>query len=80
MKSEMTSEMTSDDKCYYLKANLNAFENDKLIVSKKCDEKIPRTSYNSSLNLFKTGSVDQEKTVHANYSPPESFVRTLNGS
>src|SRR5438132_1174039 len=60
-RTEMKSQMTSDERYYYLKAHLSAYENDELIISKKWNEKIPRISYSNSHHLFKLISNEQER-------------------
>ncbi len=75
-RTEMKSEMTSDETSYYLKANLNAYENDKFILTKKWNEKIPRASYSKEHHLFKPSSNEQEKKPHKPTSPVISNLRS----
>lgn len=51
--TETKSEMTADEKNYYLKAQLNAYENNEVVLSRNWNEKIPRISHRLSHHLFK---------------------------
>ena len=55
-RTEVKSKMTADKTHYYLKAHLDAYENDQIMLSRTWDEKISRTDqlfYNTSYNMFK---------------------------
>ncbi|KTD53833.1 Cocaine esterase [Legionella santicrucis] len=59
-KTITQSEMRGDETYYYLNVNLEAYENNTLIASRKWDEKIPRVSAGKSLSFFKPVATAQE--------------------
>jgi putative CocE/NonD family hydrolase len=70
-RTEMHSVMRADEKNYLLQAKLSAYENDKLLLSRQWDKKIPRQNVSGSLNLFskgkkrKHGEIDAENIISA---------------